>query len=80
MVSTVGQIEKKTQQRVVRLFREQLGYDYLGDWTEREGNRNIEESLLRAFLREKQGYVETLITRALRSLDKAAGRAAASQQ
>ena len=80
MVSTVGQIEKKTQQRVVRLFREQLGYDYLGDWTEREGNRNIEESLLRAFLREKQGYVETLITRALHSLDKAAGRAAASQQ
>ena len=30
--STVGQIEKKTQQRVVRLFREQLGYDYLVCW------------------------------------------------
>ena len=41
-MSTVGQIEKKTQQRVVKLFREQLGYDYLGDWTDREGNRNIE--------------------------------------
>jgi hypothetical protein len=25
LMSTVGQIEKKTQQRVVRLFREQLG-------------------------------------------------------
>jgi hypothetical protein len=37
-MSTVGQIEKKTQQRVVRLFREQLGYDYLGDWTERDGS------------------------------------------
>ena len=71
--STVGQIEKKTQQRVVRLFRDQLGYDYLGDWTERDGNRNIEEDLLRAFLREKQGYDETLITRALHLLDKAAG-------
>jgi len=40
-MSTVGQIEKRTQQRVVKLCREQLGYDYLGDWTDREGNRNI---------------------------------------
>jgi type I restriction enzyme R subunit len=72
-VSIVGQIEKKTQQRVVRLFREQLGYDYLGDWTEREDNRNIEEDLLRTFLREKQGYDEALITRAMHLLDKAAG-------
>ncbi len=36
-MSTVGQIEKKTQRRVVKLFREQLGYDYLGDWAERIG-------------------------------------------
>lgn len=72
-MSTVGQIEKRTQQRVVKLFREQLGYDYLGDWTEREGNRNIEEDLLRRFLREKQSYDETLITQALYILGKAAG-------
>jgi type I site-specific restriction-modification system R (restriction) subunit len=72
-MSIVGQIEKKTQQRVVNLFREQLGYDYLGDWTEREGNKNIEEDLLRTFLREKQGYDDGLITRALHLLDKAAG-------
>ena len=70
--SAVGQIEKMTQQRVVRLFREQLGSDSLGDWTEREGNRNIEEDLLGAFLCEKQGYDESLIMRALHSLDKAA--------
>jgi len=54
-MSTIGQIEKKTQQRVVKLFREVLGYDYLGDRTEREGNRIIEEELVRKFLREKQG-------------------------
>ena len=35
-MSTVGQIEKKTQQRVVKLFRDTLGYDYLGDWIDRE--------------------------------------------
>jgi type I restriction enzyme R subunit len=72
-MSTVGQIEKRTQQRVVKLFREQLGYDYLGDWTEREGNRNIEEEWLRTFLRDKQGYDEALTTQALYILGKAAG-------
>ena len=68
----VGQIEEKTQQRVVKLFRDTLGYDYLSDWTEREGNCNIEENYLRDFL-EKKGYDETLISRALYVLVKAAG-------
>ncbi len=72
-MTTVGQVEKRTQNRVVKLFREQLGYDYLGDWTEREGNRNIEEALLRTFLRDRQGYDDALISRALHLLDKAAG-------
>ncbi|MGD0886144.1 MAG: HsdR family type I site-specific deoxyribonuclease [Thermodesulfovibrionales bacterium] len=77
-MSTIGQIEKKTQQRVVKLFREQLDYAYLGDWSEREGNRNIEEDLQRKFLRERQGYDEELITRAIHVLDKAAGDASKS--
>lgn len=71
-MSTVGQIEKKTQQRVVKLLRDALHYDYLGDWTEREDNANIEPELLRAWLK-KQGVEEPLITRALYLLDKAAG-------
>ena len=37
MPGNVGQIERKTQQRVVKLFRDTLGYDYLGNWIEREG-------------------------------------------
>lgn len=72
-MSTIGQIEKRTQRRVVKLFREQLGYDYLGDWTDRVGNRNIEPDYLRTFLRDRQGYDEALISRALYLLDKAAG-------
>jgi type I restriction enzyme R subunit len=71
-VSTVGQIEKKTQQRGVKLFRDTLRYDYLGDWTDREGNANIEGGLLRAWLK-KQGVDDTLVTRAIYALDKAAG-------
>jgi len=71
-VSTVGQIERATQNRVVKLFREQLDYDYLGNWEERENNHNVEPDLLRLFL-TKQGHDETIINRTLHLLDKAAG-------
>ena len=37
---SVGQIEKKTQARVVALFQQRLGYDYLGNLIDQE-NRNI---------------------------------------
>jgi type I restriction enzyme R subunit len=70
-LSTVGQREKKTQQRVVKLFRDKLGYTYLGDWEEREGNRNIEPELLRTFLKQK--YDDNLIGKVLYELEKAAG-------
>ena len=72
-MSTIGQLERKTQQRVVDLFRDTLGYDHLGDWTDRVGNRNIEEVWLRKFLRENRGYDESLINRALFILNKEAG-------
>ncbi len=70
---TVGQIEKKTQARVVALFRETLGYDYLGNWIDRENNGNIEEAFLRPFLKDVQGYDDALIDRALFELGKVAG-------
>jgi type I restriction enzyme R subunit len=71
-MSTVGQKEKKTQQRIVKLFREDLVYDYLGDWTDREGNANIEPDLLCTWLK-KQGVEDALVTRALHILEKTAG-------
>ncbi|MEA3349772.1 MAG: type I restriction endonuclease subunit R [Chloroflexota bacterium] len=71
-MSNVGQLERKTQNRVVKLFQEDLGYDYLGNWESRKGNSNIEEEYLRAFL-AKQGYADEVITRALYKLDQAAG-------
>lgn len=70
-MSNVGQIEKKTQSRVVALFEKQLGYAYLGNWIDRENNSNIEEKYLRPFLKSK-GYDEALIGRALFELQKAA--------
>lgn len=70
-MSTVGQIEKRTQARIVALFHDQLGYDYLGNWIDREGNRNIEEALLRPFLKSR-GHDDALINRALFELQKVA--------
>jgi len=49
-VSTVGQPERATQDRVIALFRDELGYRYLGDWTDRDANSNIEEQILSAWL------------------------------
>ncbi len=71
-MSTVGQREKLTQKRVVALFRDTLGYEYLGDWTDRANNRNVEPELLRAFL-ESQDCDDGLITRALHLIDTVAG-------
>ncbi len=71
-MSTVGQLENRTQQRLVKLFRNTLKYDYLGDWEERENNRNIEPELLRSFLKE-QGHEDKLIGKVLYELEKAAG-------
>ena len=64
---TVGQIERATQNRVVKLFQEKLGYDYLGNWEDRLNNSNIEESELKKYL-TSQGYSEILIARALNKL------------
>lgn len=70
-MSNVGQHERITQNRVVKLFQNELGYDYLGNWEYRENNRNIEPALLTAWLK-RQGVNEMLIGKALRQLDAAA--------
>jgi len=70
-MSTVGQIEKRTQARVVKLFQDQLGYDYFGNWIDRVGNANIEPDYLRPFL-EAKGYTPALITKAIAHLTKVA--------
>ena len=70
-MTTVGQKERKTQDRIVKLFETQIGYEYLGNWEDREGNSNIEEALLRKYLNSK-GYSETLIGKAIYELGQAA--------
>ena len=68
-MSNVGQVERKTQDHVVELFRDRLGFEYLGNWEYREGNSNIETALLEANLRAR-GYDDILIDKAIDRLRK----------
>ena len=63
----VGQIERATQNRIVALFRNQLQYEYLGNWEDRQDNSNIEELEVSKYL-IKRGYSDALIARALDQL------------
>lgn len=71
-MDNVGQIERITQNRVVKLFKDELGYTYLGNWEERENNSNIEEKYLSAYLNRK-GYNQTQINKAIYELKTTAG-------
>ena len=38
-MTTVGQRERATQNRIVKFFQDKLDYRYLGDWQDRENNK-----------------------------------------
>ena len=42
-MNTIGQREFLTQRRVISFFQLVLGYNSLGNWKDRTGNRNIED-------------------------------------
>lgn len=71
-MSKVGLPERVTQNRLVKLFQNELGYTYLGDWKDRAGNSNVEAEYLRAFLQD-QGIDEALITKAINAFVREAG-------
>jgi type I restriction enzyme R subunit len=56
----------------VKLLRDTLGYAYLGNWEERENNRNIELDLLHAWLKQR-GHGDALIGKVFYELEKVAG-------
>ena len=62
-MSAIGKPERVTQDRVIDLFRDKLGYAYQGDWSDRT-NSNIEDGLLAASLK-RRGYSDEQISRAL---------------
>jgi type I restriction enzyme R subunit len=82
VVSAIGEIERKTQRRVVRLFLDELEYEYLGNLSEGD-NENIFEAELERFLLGYQGYDERedgsdLVRRAVAEFVKVAGNTSLS--
>lgn len=49
-MTDIGKSERATQNRVVQLFCNELGYRYLGDWADRTGNSHIEAGALTEYL------------------------------
>lgn len=71
-MSNIGHSERVTQNRVITLFKDQLGYDYLGNWQDRpkttgQPNSNIEATYLTRHL-TTQGYSPAQISQALYQL------------
>jgi type I restriction enzyme R subunit len=70
-MSTVGQVERKTQDRVVRFFQARLGYEYGGNWEDRAVNTNVEVTYLRNNLLAR-GYDDEIIGKTINEVAKAA--------
>lgn len=66
-MNDIGKPERATQKRIIELFRTHLHYRYLGDWSDREKNSNIDEDLLTGHLRGR-GYSPTQVTSAIHKL------------
>lgn len=76
-MSKIGEVERRTQQRIARLFVDELGYEHFGNLSEGD-NRNIIEGHLEHFLWAYQGYGEredgeNLMRRAIAEVVKVAG-------
>ena len=69
-MSTVGEIEIRTQERVIEFFRDFLGYTYLGNWQDRPDNSNIEKEQLTRWL-SGRGHNDEIITKVLYELERA---------
>ena len=70
MTHSVGERERLSQDRVISFLQSALGYSYLGNWKDREGNANVEERLLSGWLR-RQGHGEKVIQKVLFELNRA---------
>lgn len=62
LLGKVGLPERATQNRVVKLFHDELGYRFLGSYAHRDGNSNVEEPILRSHL-TRSGYTPADIAR-----------------
>jgi type I restriction enzyme R subunit len=69
-MSKVGQIERETQNRLIKLLQEKLGYEYLGNW-EKQYNSNLIEAEYLTFQASK-GVSNDLAKKSFSELEKIA--------
>ena len=70
-MNTIGQREFLTQRRVISFFQLVLGYNSLGNWKDRTGNRNVEDKHLIRWLKNR-GHSDKIIKKVLSEVHKAA--------
>ena len=70
-MSTVGQREILTQKRVIAFFKDALGYTYLGNWQDRDNNRNVERGTGHSTGSRARGHSRKIIDKVLFDLGKA---------
>jgi len=70
-MNTIGKSERSTQNRIVQLFQNEMGYEYLGNWEKEIRNQSVEEDLLLNHLRHL-GYsgivAEKAVSKFMRSV------------
>lgn len=67
-MNNITQSERQTQNRVINLFTNELGYRYLGNWKDREYNSNLEVDILKEYLLKR--YDENLVIKAIYEFKK----------
>lgn len=70
-MNNIGKKERETQNRLIKLFQDELKYRYLGNWEEREGNSNVEDDILKEYLL-KNGYSKKITGKAIYEFNKIA--------
>lgn len=68
----IGKPERTTQNRIIQLFQNDLGYTYLGDWQEELRTQPIEETLVTQYLLQ-QGNSAEIAKKTVDELVKVAG-------
>lgn len=63
----INPIERITQNRIIKLFKEEMGYVYYGNWEHREHNSNVEQEILKQNLR-KRSYADTLANKVVKEV------------
>ena len=65
MNNNIGKRERITQDRIIQLFQNDLGYQYLGNWEDEIRSSPIEEDILHNHLTTVMGYSQALADKAV---------------